>query len=189
MTNAERHVLLSTVCSSSSTNPSIALPLTSAWRWGSHSFCMRSPHQTGTTEVFCWSPVCRQLPASPGIPWGQTSSKTISATLSLICPPPPPHTHTHMHAHIHTHTHTIHSCAHIDHTHTHAHTLTHTCLWTQAHTNRQAHIYTHFRGYTAHSLKLNYVLCIYVYLFHKTPKISKLVCNGPLVCNVLYVHE
>lgn len=46
--------------------------MNSSWPWGSHQFCMRSPHQIDQGR-YCTT-------GSPGFPWGQTPTETAVAT-------------------------------------------------------------------------------------------------------------
>ena len=66
--------------------------MNSPWPWGSHQFCMRSPHQID------WGLYCSS--GSPGFPWGQTPTETAVATQTTYCSLSDTHTHTHTHAHM-----------------------------------------------------------------------------------------
>ena len=63
------------------------LQMNSPWPWGSHQFCMKSPHQID------WGLCCST--GSPGFPWGQTPTQR---------QPWPHRPHT-----VGTHTHTTHN--------------------------------------------------------------------------------
>lgn len=61
--------------------------MNSPWPWGSHQFCMRSPHQIDQ-GLYCST-------GSSGFPWGQTPTETAVATQTTYCSL----THTHARTH------------------------------------------------------------------------------------------